>query len=195
MALQPNFNICSAKGCNKLIFNETTGIYDADLNTGGYGTPNIAVGDVVETNIIITLPDGETSITITDPVGLPTSDDSLEYEIPYSTLNEDWTTVQDGLYIIEYTIEDEEGIIYSSGTKYFLITCNLDCCVSKLFAKIATSTDCSCDSTVIKNALYASALLEGLKASAGCGDTTAIENLITKLNKICGISDSNCGCN
>lgn len=191
MALKLSFSTCPKKGCGSIIFTETTGTYNATLNPTGWGAPNLTLGAVTETHILITLPDGETIIDILNPVGLPTGTLGLEYEILASALDVD--TIEDGLYIIEYTVTD--GItVYTTGTKYFLYTCNLDCCVAKIVAKIATSSDCTCDSTIIKNAVYASALLKGLKALAGCGDRTAIDNLIIKLNKICGFSSSNCGC-
>lgn len=189
MALIPNFTVCPKRGCSTLIFNETTGIYDVDLNLGGYGTPNPATTDVTTWSIIVTLTDG-TIVTITDPVGLPTSNSDLEYEITAGALDLD--TITDGLYTIEYTVT-VGATTYTSGTQYFLFTCNIDCCINKMFARIP-STSCECDSPLMKNALYARALQLGLKANAGCGDTAAIDDLITKLNKICGFSQSDCGC-
>jgi hypothetical protein len=192
MALQLNISACPKHGCHSIILNETTGAYDVTLNDTGWGAPNPLVSDPTTWSIIVTLPD-ETIVTITDPVGLPTADDALEYEITLSALGLTSSTIPDGLYTIEYTATIS-GTVHTSGTKYFLFTCNLDCCVNKMFAKIATLTDCACDSTVIKNALYAHALLMGLKASAGCGDTTSINSLLTKLNTICGFTDGDCGC-
>ena len=192
MALELDISACPKHGCHSIILNETTGAYDATLNNTGWGAPNPLTSDPTTWSIIITLPD-ETIVTITDPVGLPTADDSLEYEITLAALGLTSSTIPDGLYVIEYTATIG-ATVYTTGTKYFLFTCNLDCCVSKMFAKIATSTDCSCDSTVIKNALYASALLEGLKASVGCGVITNIDSLLTKLNTICGFTESDCGC-
>jgi hypothetical protein len=191
MALQPRISTCiKNNGCSAIILNETTGVYDVNLNPTGYGAPNIAVGDVTETHIYVTMPDG-TVIDILNPTGLPTSDESLEYEITAAALDE--TLITDGLYIIEYTVTD--GItVYSTGTKYFLYTCNVDCCVAKMFAKIATVTNCQCDDVIIKNALYASALLEGMKASANCGNTTNISKILTKLQSICGFTTTDCGC-
>jgi len=73
--------------------------------------------------------------------------------------------------------------LYTTGKKYYLLTCNIECCIAKIYAKIATLEDCSCDSTIIKNALYASALLKGIHASKNCGDVLAINNILDKLNK------------
>jgi len=190
MALIPKFTVCPKRGCSVIIFNETTGVYDADLNVGGYGAPNPVVGDATTWSIIVTLTD-DTIVTITDPVGLPTSNGDLEYEITAEALDLD--IISDGLYTIEYTVT-VGATTYTSGTQYFLFTCNIECCIDKMFAKIP-STSCECDSTVIKNALYARALLLGLKANANCGDADVINDLLTKLNKICGFSESNCGCN
>ncbi len=193
MALELNASACIGNNCRSIYFHDETGVYNATLNTGGWGTPNLTLAAVTSWTITITLPDTDsTVITITDPVGLPSSNPDIEYEIPMATLNSTYTTIPDGVYTIVYSVTD--GTTTYTKTLYLLFTCNIDCCVAKLFAKIATSTDCSCDSTIIKNALYADALLSSLKANAGCSNTTYIEDLITKLNTICGFSEGDCGC-
>ena len=85
MALELDISACPKHGCHSIILNETTGAYDATLNNTGWGAPNPLTSDPTTWSIIITLPD-ETIVTITDPVGLPTADDSLEYEITLAAL-------------------------------------------------------------------------------------------------------------
>lgn len=194
MALSLSFNACTIDGCSKLSFNETTGLYDVSLNTGGWGAPNLTIGAVTETHIKITLPDGSTIVDILNPTGLPTSNPNLSYEISFDTLNSIWTKIQDGLYQIEYTVTD--GITtYTTTPLWFLFTCNIECCISKMFAKIATSIDCSCDDINVKNALYADSLLQGLKALRDSGNISGINSLLTKLNNICNFTSEDCGCN
>ena len=191
MALVIDFSVCVQEACSKVVFNELTGAYAASLNTTGWGAPNPLVADVTAWSITITNPDA-TIVVITSPTGLPTATTTLDYEIPAATLNSTATKVTDGLYTFVYSVT-VGGTTYTK-TKYVLFSCNIECCVAKLFAKIATDSDCSCTSTTISNAIYADALLQGLLAAKGCGNVTAITNLLTKLNKICTASTSNCGC-
>lgn len=182
---------CIKKACTVISFSELTGVYNASLNVGGWSTPNPGTHDVTLATIVITRPDG-ILITITNPDGLPTSDTSLEYEIPVATINSTWTKIQDGLYTIVYSVTIA-SIVYSV-TKYVLFTCNIECCVAKLYAKTANDNNCTCDSIIMKNAQYADGLLQGLLAAKSCGNIVAINNLLTKLNKICTSANSNCGC-
>lgn len=192
MSLILQESVCESNNCSTILFSDITGAYNSSSNPGGYGTPNLDISSVIETHIKITLPDGSTLIDILNPIGLPTIDPNFQYTINALTLSNN-ATIVDGLYKIEYTVSDGTNI-YTTSIRYFLFTCNIECCVSKLFAKIALVKDCNCDSNVIKNALYASALLEGLKANGDCANITLINDLITKLNKICGFTSSDCGC-
>jgi len=186
-------NVCQPINCSSIFFSDGTGAYNASTNTTGWGSPNLATSAVTETHIIITMPDGTTIIDIENPTGLPTSDTTVEYEIAISVIDSARTTVEDGLYAIEYTVTD--GVTtYTTGKKYYLFLCNKECCISNLFAKIATISDCACDDVAIKNALYADALLSGARASKNCGDTVAINNILAKLEAICESTSSGCGC-
>ena len=184
-------NVYVGNACKSMYFSDNTGVYSA-TNLGGWGAPNILTSAITSTTIVITLPNGTTTVTITNPVGLPTSSTTFEYEITSLIIN-GGTSIPDGLYQIKYTVTD--GIdIYTTGNQYFLFTCNIKCCVSKLFSKIAQSNDCSCDSTIIANASYANALYKGLVALGKCGTITEINSLITKLNTICNLTSGGCGC-
>ena len=181
--------------CRSLYISELTGVYNAETNTGGWGAPNAVTGDILHSKIIVTFPNGTTIVEIEDPTGFPTSDDEFVYEITAAVLG--GTSIADGLYQIEYIVynNNDDEVTYTTGSQYFLFTCNTQCCVDQLFAKIATDDDCSCNSYTVKNALYASALLKGLIANKDCGNITNMNSLITKLNTICNNSSNDCGCN
>lgn len=194
MALSLKASICIGNNCRSLYFHDETGIYNATLNAGGWGSPNLAIASVTAWSIKITLPDtASTVITISNPAGLPSSNTDIEYEIPMATLNSSYTYIPDGQYKIVYSVTD--GTTTYTKTLYKYFSCNLECCVAKLEAKVATATDCSCDDQTIRNALYARALLNSLKANAGCTNTTYTQSLLDKLNLICGFTESDCGCN
>lgn len=187
-------DVCVGNGCKSIFFSENTGQYDAILNTTGWNNtgadPNILISSVTATHLIISL-NGAVIVNILNPVGLPTGDTSLQYEVTAAVMG--GTTIPDGLYQIEYTVTSG-GVTYTTGKIYKLFSCNAECCVSRMFAKIATLKDCSCDSTVITNALYAGALLEGLLANKNCGNIGNMETLISKLTQICNLTSTDCGC-
>lgn len=202
MALKLKIAACTSSGCSNLIFRETTGIESASNSTGWMGSApyntNEDVADYDYARIDVLLPDGITTKTFEfSPGDFPTSDTALEYEITAADLyGTSATVVTDGLYKITYTVRidsdpDSEGFTTDC---YFLFSCNIKCCVDKIVKKIAYSTDCSCDSTVIKNALYAHIMYESLLANKDCGNPTVINDLLTELNKICGFSVEDCGC-
>lgn len=189
MALIPKIHACVKNNCKTLVIRDITGEYDVTDNLGGYGTPNIEIGDVTGSSILITIPGSNTPITISNPSGLPTLDTTFEYEVSTSVLS----PIPDGIYKIEYIITAGDDT-YSYGPRYFFFTCNVECCVFKLFSQIAQTTDCSCESNIIKNALYASTLLDGLKAAKDCGNITAVNNILNKLTEMCGLTSQDCGC-
>jgi hypothetical protein len=180
----------TGNACRSLYISEATGAYSAS-NLGGWGN-GTDIADVDETHLIITFPDGTTVVDIEDPTGIPTVTTTFEYEVTAAVLG--GTTIADGLYQIEYTVLIG-ATTYTTGKRYYIFTCNLDCCVSNMFANIAQLEDCNCNSNVISNARYAASLLRGLKALKNCGTVTGITSLFTKLNTICNLSDSDCGCN
>jgi hypothetical protein len=190
MALIPKISACVENNCKTLVIKDITGEYDAVDNTGGYGTPNIAIGAVTSSTLTITIPSSVTPIVIVNPVGLPTLDNAFKYEVSSTLLS----PVPDGIYKIEYAVTD--GItVFNYGPRYFFFTCNVECCVFRIFSKIAQTVDCGCDSNIVKNALYASTLLDGLKAAKDCGNISAVNNILNKLNEMCGLSGQDCGCN
>lgn len=196
MSLILKSTVTEGNGGKSLYFSDLTNIYDVSLNPGGWGAPNLTIGAVTQTHIKVTLPDSVTIIDILNPVGIPTTNITLKYEITAAILGSTTTYIPDGLYTIEYTVTD--GItLYTTGVKYYLFTCNLDCCASKLYLKIAEDCFCGCSDNDknINNALYFSALLDGTKAYAVEGNTTEVANLITKLNQICSYSQEDCNCN
>lgn len=53
MALTPKASLTLGNKCNKVTITDTTGIYDALYNTGGWGNPNLETIDVINAGISI----------------------------------------------------------------------------------------------------------------------------------------------
>lgn len=189
MALELKFDVCQSNDCLSFDFTEQTGIYDGTTNTGGYGTPNTEVADIIAAELVIVAP------YFTDTIDLYSQfPDSTGLEIK----NYDGTTggvITDGIYTITYNVYiDVAGTptLDATLTKSFLFSCGSKCCVDKIVAKLAEST-CGCDSQSVKDALLANALYESLLLAGDCGNITAVNNLIARINRICTIKG--CGCN
>lgn len=188
MALTPKLCAYITDNCTKLVIKDITEAYDADLNVGGWGSPNITTGNIyaVVINLVNSLGEG------------------TSYEIDFSnfpaTVTGDFTIVEleidpllDGEYIIEYVITDTDAVEISSKIKIFS-TCNVRCCIDKMWSNFAESReDCSCGcSSLSNNALQAEALYRAMLSSSACLDSTVRTTLLKKLQRICELENCNC---
>jgi len=192
MALIPKLVFCVQNSCTELIVRETTGSYDAETNVGGYGTPNPDTITALVYTLTVIAPDG-TSYTINLLTeGFPTEDSSFEYSIPLSQLG-NRTVIEDGFWQFIWTISgevlaDPENIPYEySGNTAYYFTCNSECCVAALLAKINFIDSCSCTTTnqKVENYIKAKVLLIGLQDAAFCGKSTLFNSIKENLDKIC----------
>ncbi len=191
MALTPKLVFCVDNGCSELIVRETTGGYNPN-NTGGYGIPNPETTDVTTYSLVITDPDGETYTINLFTSGFPTVDNTIEYSIPLTSLN-NRSIIEDGFWQFQWTVSgtvsNPDPVPFeASGNTAYYFTCNAECCVAELLAKIDMLDDnCCCDSsnTYVEDYLKAKVLLAGLKNAAFCGKTTLVNNIKASLDKIC----------
>jgi len=197
---QINFTVCQSRDCESIDITETTGVYNASSNPGGYGGGvNYDTTDVIDASLTIVLPDGTTVVidsTSATPVypSLPDSTGTAPFTVTNSMLGVSGA-LQDGLYAITYQIDINNVFAQTqitTVTNNVLLTCSIKCCIDKMFAKIP-DLSCSCDDKAVKDALLAHALYQSLLNAGACGNTTAVNNLLTSLNKLCAIK--NCGCN
>jgi len=176
MSLVPKFSI--SFGCNNdsITQTQTTGVYDADDNDTGYGSPNPVVGDVTETSLEISnLLTDTTFDTITDIAASNTED---EYVIDLDELTVDGAVVyeealQDGIYEFVFTVT-------ASGTDYSytvrkLVLPTLWGMLAKASLKI-TGDGCKCADKFVPKWLLGFAYLTALEGTAICGDLTQFQN-------------------
>lgn len=191
MALTPTLTFCLNNSCADLTVSETTGTYSTS-NTGGYNSPNPQTISATSYVLTITDPNGDTyTVDLFATTLFPTEDDSIEYTIAASTIG-GRTVFEDGLWQFSWTIAgnlpaDPEPIPYSyTGNSASYFTCNSECCVSELLAKVNLD-DCCCDSSndYVEDYLKAKVLLAGLKNAAFCGKTSYFTKIKNTLNKIC----------
>jgi len=193
MATVINFSVCQTD-CNTLIFKDLTGAYDATTNPTGYGTPNLVLADVTTCVLSVTSPSG-TTYTIDLIPTYPTVDTDLEFEITNTVLTNSNSSaaIEDGLWVFEYKMYDAVNFLYYKKTIEKVFTCQVECCVKKMFTKVATATACNgCQEEYLSKALIAWGLLKTIKANAGCGNSSVIASTLKTLNNMC--NNNNCGC-
>ena len=189
MSLVLNIQACVQTACTELLIKETTGVYNASTNTGGYGTPNPLISNVIAATLTITSPSGQVyTINLFDN-GFPSSVTTFEYVIPMSELG-NRTEIEDGQWTFLYTITTNTDTTYRV-TKSYIFTCGSECCVAKLLGDLDIS-DCDCIDTTEDedNYLKAFATLQSLKYAAFCGNISEYDKILNILNKLC----SNTGC-
>ena len=179
------FDICEPSNCVSLVFNDTTGAYDADNNSTGYGTPNSVIAGA--TSILTITKADLTSYTISLPSTFPTVDKTLEYTIQASVIGYPSSQIDDQIITAVYTVTLADTTVLTQ-TKTFALYGKVKCCVESMF--IDLDIDCEdCMKSLGSRNTNAYLMLKGLEYSAGCGNTTVFNKTLTQLKKICGNTD------
>ena len=195
MALSLKISVCQEQDCKSIKFSEATGAYSSS-NTGGWGSPNPAIADASSAVLTITFPYNSSTTTVTIPSStlyptFPTSTTTTEYTITSSTLAlGSGLQLPDGLYTFVYTVMTTSGE-FTTGPIRVLMYCQVECCVNNLLAKVATE-GCDCSDETVDIALEGYFWLQALKAAADCGNTTAVNNILDILDRICDYTSCNC---
>jgi hypothetical protein len=189
MALALNFNVCQEE-CDTLVFTELTGEYSSS-NTGGWNDASTEyIGDVASATLTIIYPDGTSSDPFDMYPTFPSKTEDTELEIASTDLGLTGD-FDDGVYTFTYTVTMEDTTVYTK-TCYIFLSCTVDCCVDRLFARISP-TDCKdCKDSTMAFALEALGFLLGAKARANCGEISAAAALLAKVQYMCNLTRCNC---
>lgn len=98
MALQVEFSVDQSSDCDTLTFTDTTGVFDAGTNPGGYGAPNPADTDITDVRFEFLLP-GETTARVVDTTFLPPTSTQL-----FLPANFDKNENPDGTWQLTYKV-------------------------------------------------------------------------------------------
>jgi len=183
MALILGFSLDEQAGCRALDVIETTGVYDATTNPGGFGAPNDTSASITQV-IFNVYPEGYTTpirfdltlvagvvtaLDITRPgqtaVSFPLTDVNTAYPwtaaLPFTITGEMITGVADdeityGAYNIDYFVYISQVLTAETNLEG-LITCQVDRAVKN--AQGALDVDCACDcSDAAFNSAYKSSI-------------------------------------
>lgn len=210
-----NLKICLLQSCNILNITEktlsTTTCPDNPngwtINPGTYGytaTPikklYIDVFDssnnLVDTIIIVENDINYDTSTITNITNNFENPHIGEFELP----NHTWLQ-EDGYYKFMYRLEvDREfqpSFVIELSTNEHFFYCKAQKCVNDLWVKYVSTCSCSDEEykKLEEKTLQAQILLDGVKTSIGCMNTSDADEIVKTLNKICTLTNSDCGCN
>ena len=201
MALKLNFSCNSTLNGKVLAFRETTGVYNALTNVGGYGAPNPEVAPVNDAYITIQPLSGTDVYTIPFPdldTYLP--DDTKLKQIHITMENLGGTNLipfPDGTYLIKYFVTISEIEYVTS--RYVYSYTNVRSCVSRMFAKIKVSKNCiGCTEEELeysKKALEAYTYYKALLCAALTGQLDKADILLAYVNEICSTNSDCPTCN
>jgi hypothetical protein len=198
--LQLGIHLCQTSNCKTIKFSETTGEYNASSNPGGWGTPNPEVGDVTSTVVAFTLPSGTISTFDSAELGVlnpfaafPDDTGTLEVSLTMANFGGAATSAfADGVYSITYTVNGNVGVntYTATVTQTFFLTCQIRCCIDKMF-HLASQADCTdCKPEKLNNALEAESYLKAAEFAAACGKLEMAKKHLAKAQWIC--NNKNC---
>lgn len=202
--LQLGIHLCQTNNCKTLKLSETTGVYNISTNPTGWdstGVTNPAAANATRVRIEIITPSGTYNFD-SDPLNanyyaplvplgtyFPDPTGNLEFPLNATNLG---GSVADGMYSVTYKVFGNfSGNTYEEKvTQTFLLTCNIRCCIDKLF-HLASQSDCSdCKNEKLDKALEAESYLKAAEYAAACGKTNMANKHLAKAQWIC--STKNC---
>jgi hypothetical protein len=198
MALQVKFTLCQTPTCTKLEFREETGLYNLFTNAGGYDqaipptSTNPSISQFEEASLEITTPSGAVYNFNIWPT-FPSYLDTTLYTINGTDLGYPDNKIADGIYQAVYTIAGAPDLEYTV-SKYFLFTCQIECCITKLYSKVTPESLCkNCDSPdYLKAALEAEGYVCAAKNAMSCGKLNLVKTFLAKAESVC--ANLNCKC-
>lgn len=175
------------KSCNSgsISIYENAGFYSS-TNTGGWNSPNISRNFTGTATLKIETPNGDileydVKQTIEDAI-FP---EYLVYEYVPEKLN-------DGIYYFTLTLVDTNTNITYKATSMKTSVCEVECCVAKLAATVASDLCNTCNSEATEKFILAEKILEALKEDINCLGEKEFNKLLSQLQKIC--NSTGCGC-
>lgn len=216
---QPNVTIALTvnTGCTGISLEDTTGLYNAVTNTGGYGLPSgPAINDVTGVVIVVTynlqsnsitydftLVSGViTAATLAIASGTPASILSLlpstvwPFTDPFDLSGDYGITIptfEDDIFSVSYTIS---GTVSATPFEFeairnLSVDCITRCCIDKKW--VALDPSCDCNSDKLTTALYGEGLLKRATYAAQYADLAGAVDALTRAKALCTTQECGCG--
>jgi len=192
MAFTPTIVVSVTGKCTSLIITDTTGP-DLGGGTGWDGIAGLTSGGATASTITITGPSGATSST--DVTSQITGASPITGNLEFTGISATWI---DGSYDIRYSVNTGSGAVTTDFD--FYVYCNVQACVDAMFAKLSTMACTTVTATadrdrLLANAQTADGLLTSLKSAIASSNTTAMNSLLARIQRICAFEGCTCsGC-
>lgn len=193
MALSLSFSILESDNRESIYITETTGVYAASTNAGGWGTPNPAIADALTATLLFELRNEDGTYTAYETVDL-FSDLPNITETPFEITAEDAgfgtdSTFPDGIYRLTYTVTGDNGSAFSADTTDIVVLKGaIECCYSTLAAE-ASACVCNCEGLNKKLSDLDYYFIQ-LERAENALDWVYVNNYLTKIAELC----DGCGC-
>ncbi len=198
MSLALNFTAEISDDGKTITITETTGIYSATSNSGGWTSPNPAIASALTATITLSqLIDGDNSIYSIPVVisAYPTLPNTTSTIFSFTAQTAGYglnATFPDAVYSLIYTVTGNSGGAYSASTTLqFSFTHVIDCAVKTLTNKVSLC-DCGCG-PLFQTYSKISAQKRLFDSTVNCGNTQQIFKDIAFLNSELANSNCNCG--
>lgn len=177
-----NFAFQSQTGCGALQFTDTTGVYNAQTNPGGYGGPNPNYSDIGYTILTFELSNGSTvEIGAFIPTQATPSIIIYASDLGYSGL------IPDQIMNVNYQVFNKGGCLIGQKDSPVLLTCNTQICLGAARDQVLVPcSDCNGNNvdTVIAMQFEFDNIVNAFGRNADC-DNGLIEILFKKCKKFC----------
>lgn len=211
MALEVEYSICRNQDCESFKVKDTTGVYNASSNTGGYGTPNplasattqlviniTPYGTTTPIVVTLTITSGVVSAATRDGVNILSSLNTTAY--PFTTNNELIITsvmlgltgsLDDGVWSFSYSAT-VSGTVYTYSSDV-LFDCQTDCCVQDMFIHLRKGCCSELKDNKAIEAMKARAfLLSAQYALSVNSDITTANDSLIEAGRICSKECATC---
>lgn len=174
-------------GCASIYFHDITSLFPQYPT--GYGA-SFSTGDVQNATLTINSPSNVVTVIDVHSV-LPSSDVNVYYEVTSASLG--LSSITDGLWQFNYTLAYQNpGLGIATWEGNCLFTCNVECKMKTLAAKIATCKSCDCKDKNLALLQQAIALHWAIKQAMCCGYQDRAIALLGNLEDL--LVNVNCTC-
>lgn len=187
MPLNPTFSMCVVDNCGEIQFTDTTGVYHAVNNTGGWGAPNMQGNGVV--TAVITFQNVTTGAALQSYNVLSQIPATVTGDIVFTGTT---YAATDGIYEVTYTLTGTDNV---SKTLNILVLCNTRCCIDKMWKLLPgylKTKDSEFIKSFIDQTLLAEGIYNGIRAAGGCLNEDAVEDALERLEQLCNFENCNC---
>ncbi len=196
MGLVLKFSLVMSQDCLSFSFRDDTGIYNATSNPTGYGGANPATTDMAMASLVMILADGTSQTFTLGFYPLFPNTNGMLFKITNVNLGlaadvpiTDWLP-----YITYHVSENSDGSDGYTTSKYCFVSCQSQCCVDKLNARIEHAGDCNCTNAAREKWSQANALLVSIQNALNCSTPQPNKANVDlqALTELC--AQSGCGC-